>query len=123
VIQLPDKPFGLSWYQGDILTNSTGIGVGDFVGRFSRETFIVAAGVGPAPEEFPAPPEYLGLSLRSAPALCIPRQEASLAGWGQRRVLGGGRRGKLGQLIVGDQRKYRVLVGRIKRWYSAKQAG
>src|SRR5215472_2798446 len=56
VIQLPDKPFGLSWYQGDILTNSSGIGVGDFVGRFSIETFIVAPGVGPAPDEFPAPP-------------------------------------------------------------------
>jgi hypothetical protein len=56
VIQLPDKPFGLSWYQGDILTNSTGTGVGDFVGRFSIETFIVAPGVGPAPDEFPAAP-------------------------------------------------------------------
>jgi len=50
VIQLPDKPFGLSWYQGDILTNSSGTGVGDFVGRFSIETFIVAPGVGPAPD-------------------------------------------------------------------------
>ena len=56
VIQLPDKPFGLSWYQGDILTNSSGTGVGDFVGRFSIETFIVAPGVGPAPDEFTALP-------------------------------------------------------------------
>lgn len=56
VIQLPDKPFGLAWYQGDILTNSAGVGVGDFVGRFSVETFIVAPGVGPAPDEFKAPP-------------------------------------------------------------------
>lgn len=49
VIQLPNAPFGLSWYQGDIETSSTGAGVGDFIGRFSIETFIVAPGTGPAP--------------------------------------------------------------------------
>jgi hypothetical protein len=49
VIQLPNAPFGLSWYQGDIETSSTGVGVGDFIGRFSIETFIVAPGTGPAP--------------------------------------------------------------------------
>jgi hypothetical protein len=56
VIQLADKPFGLSWYQGDIETDSTGTGVGDFVGRFSIETFIVAPGSGPAPVIHTAPP-------------------------------------------------------------------
>jgi hypothetical protein len=56
VIQLPNAPFGLSWYQGDIETNSTGTGVGDFVGRFSLETFIVAPGSGPAPVVHTAPP-------------------------------------------------------------------
>jgi hypothetical protein len=56
VIQLPNKPFGLAWYQGDILTNRSGAGVGNFVGRFSIETFIVAPGVGPAPDKFTAPP-------------------------------------------------------------------
>jgi hypothetical protein len=49
VIQLPNAPFGLSWYQGDIETNNIGKGVADFVGRFSVETFIVAPGSGPAP--------------------------------------------------------------------------
>jgi hypothetical protein len=44
VIQVPNKPFGLSWYQGDIVTDADGNGVGDFVGRFSVETFIVAPG-------------------------------------------------------------------------------
>jgi len=53
VIQLPNAPFGLSWYQGDIETDSTGRGVGDFVGRFSTETFIVAPGIGPAPVVHP----------------------------------------------------------------------
>jgi hypothetical protein len=56
VIQLPNTPFGVSWYQGDITTNSNGTGVGDFVGRFSIETFIVAPGSGPAPTPHTAPP-------------------------------------------------------------------
>lgn len=53
VIQVPNAPFGLSWYQGDIDTDSNGRGVGDFIGRFSKETFIVAPGVAPAPKVFP----------------------------------------------------------------------
>ncbi len=56
VIQIPDKPFGLSWYQGDINTDGNGLGVGDFIGRFSLETFIVAPGSGPAPVVHTAPP-------------------------------------------------------------------
>jgi len=49
VIQLPNAPFGLSWYQGDLTTDANGRGIADFVGRFSIETFIVAPGSGPAP--------------------------------------------------------------------------
>jgi hypothetical protein len=56
VIQLPNAPFGLSWYQGDLKTDSTGKGVADFIGRFSVETFIVAPGSGPAPVVFNKPP-------------------------------------------------------------------
>jgi hypothetical protein len=52
VIQLPDSPFGLSWYQGDLQTDSKGKGVADFIGRFSIETFIVAPGSGTAPVVF-----------------------------------------------------------------------
>jgi len=51
VIQVPNKPFGLSWYQGDIETNKDGVGYGEFVGRFNIETFIVAPGVAPAPAD------------------------------------------------------------------------
>jgi hypothetical protein len=50
VIQLPDAPFGLAWYQGDIETNRQGRGQQRFVGRFSEETFTVAPGSGPAPQ-------------------------------------------------------------------------
>ncbi len=50
VIQVPNAPFGLSWYMGDMLTDSNGEAVGDFVGRFQIGTFIVAPGVAPAPK-------------------------------------------------------------------------
>ena len=53
VIQVPNAPFGLSWYQGDIVTDQNGVGVGEFIGRFNKETFIVAPGVAPAPLVFP----------------------------------------------------------------------
>jgi len=49
VIQLPNAPFGLSWYQGDMESGKDGRAVGDFVGRFNLETFIVAPGSGTAP--------------------------------------------------------------------------
>jgi hypothetical protein len=49
VIQVPNAPFGLSWYQGDLQTNQHGRADGVFVGRFSIETFIVAPGSAPAP--------------------------------------------------------------------------
>jgi hypothetical protein len=44
VIQVPNFPFGMSWYQGDIQTNKHGKGYARFVGRFNEETFIVAPG-------------------------------------------------------------------------------
>jgi hypothetical protein len=42
VTQIPNAPFGMSWYQGDMESNSEGRAVGDFIGRFNIETFIVA---------------------------------------------------------------------------------
>ncbi len=42
VIQVPNAPFGMSWYQGDLHTNIWGKGYGRFVGRFNEETFLVA---------------------------------------------------------------------------------
>jgi len=52
LLQVPHSPFGLSWYQGDIRTNGEGTAVGNFTGIFSRETFILAPGVAPAPLVF-----------------------------------------------------------------------
>ena len=53
LLQVPKSPFGLTWYQGDIVTDSNGRGVGDFTGIFSKETFIQAPNVAPAPAIFP----------------------------------------------------------------------
>jgi hypothetical protein len=52
IIQVPNTPFGLSWYQGDIETNRLGIGLGRFIGRFNIETFIVAPGSADSPIVF-----------------------------------------------------------------------
>ena len=56
VIQVPNSPFGLSWYQGDVETNGSGEAFQLFRGRFSVETFIIAPGVAPAPQVFNNPP-------------------------------------------------------------------
>jgi hypothetical protein len=56
VLQLPRAPFGVAWYQGDIETDDSGTGSGEFVGRFSIETFAVAQGGGPAPVVHDQPP-------------------------------------------------------------------
>jgi hypothetical protein len=56
VIQVPNAPFGLSWYQGDLETNGHGDAFQHFRGRFSIETFIIAPGVASAPQVFNDPP-------------------------------------------------------------------
>jgi hypothetical protein len=63
-IEAPNAPFGLAWYIGDITTDATGTGVGNFVGRFNIETFVVSVGVpalpqGQPPQIFPSPPAVL----------------------------------------------------------------
>jgi hypothetical protein len=44
VIQLPDKPFGVSWYQSDINVGSNGSGSATVQGIFDKETFSVSTG-------------------------------------------------------------------------------
>ncbi|HXZ03933.1 MAG TPA: hypothetical protein VEH81_03820 [Ktedonobacteraceae bacterium] len=44
VIQLPNKPFGISWYQSDLQTDSTGSGSVTVQGIFNNETFSVSTG-------------------------------------------------------------------------------
>jgi hypothetical protein len=44
VIQLPNKPFGVAWYQSDLQTDSTGAGSATVKGIFNVETFSVSTG-------------------------------------------------------------------------------
>jgi hypothetical protein len=44
VIQLPNKPFGLSWYQSDVQTGKNGVGSATVKGIFDSETFTVSPG-------------------------------------------------------------------------------
>ena len=55
VIQVPNGPFGISWYQGDLDSNGKGRADGTFIGRFSIETFAVAPGVAQAPQVHQSP--------------------------------------------------------------------
>jgi hypothetical protein len=50
VTQVPNAPFGLSWYQGELETNAQGRGKQSFIGRFNEESFIVAPNAAPAPQ-------------------------------------------------------------------------
>ena len=52
VIQVPKTPFGVAWYQGDIMTDKNGRGHQEFIGRFNIETFTFAQGSQPAPVVF-----------------------------------------------------------------------
>jgi hypothetical protein len=49
VLQVPDAPFGMAWYQSDLRTDGNGNGFVLVRGRFNEETFSVAPGTAPAP--------------------------------------------------------------------------
>ena len=44
VIEQPNKPFGVSWYQTDVNANGNGVGHASVRGIFDRETFSVSPG-------------------------------------------------------------------------------
>jgi len=53
VIQVPKSPFGVAWYQGNLVTDKHGRAHQQFAGRFSIETFAMALSNAPAPLVFP----------------------------------------------------------------------
>jgi hypothetical protein len=59
VIQLPNKPFGISWYQSDLETNGQGIGSVQVRGIFNVETFSLSPG-GPTTAFAPTHQYHLG---------------------------------------------------------------
>ena len=52
LIQVPNAPFGVSWYQGDLESDQNGNANGTYKGRFSIESFAIAPGVAQAPVVF-----------------------------------------------------------------------
>lgn len=50
VLQVPTGPFGMSWYQGDIVTDKKGRGSEEFHGIFSSELFVFAPATRAAPQ-------------------------------------------------------------------------
>ncbi len=60
VTELPNKPFGVAWYQSDLETDSRGNGSVTVVGRFNVETFSVSTG-GPTTTFPPTHMYHLGL--------------------------------------------------------------
>jgi hypothetical protein len=52
-IQVPDFPFGVGWYVGDLRIGRTGSGAATFVSRFNIETFALALNSAPAPQTHP----------------------------------------------------------------------
>lgn len=52
VIQVPNAPFGVSWYQGDLESDANGDAVGHYAGRFNVETFAVTPGSAPNAQVF-----------------------------------------------------------------------
>jgi hypothetical protein len=53
VLQVPTGPFGMSWYQGDIVTDKKGGGSEEFRGIFSSELFVFAPATRNAPQTEP----------------------------------------------------------------------
>ena len=59
VLQLPNKPFGVAWYQSDLETDGHGSGSVNVRGIFNNETFSISTG---GTTTFPATHQYhLGL--------------------------------------------------------------
>lgn len=56
VLSVPNFPFGLGWYQGDLKTDWQGKARQKFIGRFNKETFSLAIGNSvPAPHVHDSP--------------------------------------------------------------------
>lgn len=93
ITQLPNAPFGISWYQGDLESNGQGKAHVKFVGRFSVETFAVAPGSGAAPRRARLRADHRRIDQPGVPAgPHVPR----------RRVVQLGRRRGCGRLRERD---------------------
>ncbi len=53
ITQVPNAPFGVSWYQSDLQSGADGTASVTVIGRFNIETFAVAPNTAPAPVVHP----------------------------------------------------------------------
>ena len=53
ITQVPNAPFGVSWYQSDLQSDANGNASVKVIGRFNIETFAVAPKTAPAPVTHP----------------------------------------------------------------------
>ena len=53
ITQVPNAPFGVSWYQSDLQSDANGNASVKVIGRFNIETFAVAPNSAPAPVTHP----------------------------------------------------------------------
>lgn len=60
VLEIPNKPFGIAWYQSDLQTDGSGAGNVTVKGIFNKETFSVSTG-GPTTTFSPTHQYHLGL--------------------------------------------------------------
>ncbi len=60
ILEIPNKPFGIAWYQSDLQTDSYGNGSATVRGIFNHETFSVSQG-GPTTTFAPTHQFHLGL--------------------------------------------------------------
>lgn len=63
IIELPNKPFGVAWYQSDVQTNSLGQGSATVRGIFNVETFSVSLGDNQQPSVAFAPTHQYHVGL------------------------------------------------------------
>jgi len=61
VIEIPHKPFGISWYQTDLQTDAYGSGSVTVQGIFNKETFSVSPATSPTVSFAPTHQYHLGL--------------------------------------------------------------
>jgi hypothetical protein len=79
VIQLPDAPFGVAWYQSDLQTDSLGNGFVEVQGRFNIETFSLSQG-GPANGSNPNV-DVTGKAIKDTNVVFRPTHQYHLGLW------------------------------------------
>jgi hypothetical protein len=79
ITQLPDAPFGVSWYQSDVQTGPKGTGNATVQGRFNHETFSLSQ-AGPANGSDPTV-NLTGPAVKDTDAVFRPTSQYHVGLW------------------------------------------